>query len=884
MRMFQPKFIDYQEPASLDIISNTFNTLEQGHREALANASNLKTALAQLDLNEAEDEWRTNKLKEIDAAISNNLEHGNAYYALDDIIKKQGDITSDPGLIGRIRAQQDYKTYLNNLEANTTLTEDTKNYYRTINKYNYNDIKDKDGNVIGGTKWTPTEREVNTIPLSDAIYKGIQIAAKEQGGSNVVRFIDKNGNITTNPMEAVDGEYFDNTTQEFVRLTKDKIKDGIKSFIYSDPNLLASIRQDMKVAKWKYNTTGIDNNYLDPNGVPMNEAQYIDSIIDPAARAASFYNTSKSVTYGNGLATYKRALANSTTIPDNYVRNNFSGYGLPVELEVDYGADLIEQKQNALNTLMSNYKTITGESLDISKYKTSTDIQNALTAAIEKAKALGYDSKTLAELSYTNTLALRDYSESMSNYESIKDNLPTEDDKDMYDTINRIKNGGNLDTTNKYDKQISDKLNKIFENTDYIDITLTGKNSEPNYNTVVNSLKGGTEDGFNKLGLQTGTNSNGRKYIRIPASKNNLVYLVGNTLKNTGVDFQITNDKGENNTSSEINELNALYPIMNSYSPSSKPNEIYNNMILNLTNTVNDYDNRVSKKLKNAGINKNTVYDNKLLEYQTYTEAKLAQDKANKLITSTEYKDEIKQIKENQKNIIQNTRFPDVEIYAVQDKKGVGNATRVVDSRERMDIGNLIKAAAAENKLHYTNTYIQGVGPATSFTVNYGLDGKNKPIPEATYVIPKLILEPDAEIFAKTSYNVTADKLINGNKFKTNFVYVDPSENSYMGSQSIQCIGNNQFVYNNSGKETLLDINSAVNLAIKLNEINEIRDSFNSGYIFSNIQSDEDLNSIFERLDSSLTLIKDDLTPIIGQNDAISLINSVKMDLNNSLK
>ena len=53
---------------------------------------------------------------------------------------------------------------MTNLEANKTLDEDTKAYYREKNKYYYQDTYDKNGNIIGGTEWKPLEREVNHIP------------------------------------------------------------------------------------------------------------------------------------------------------------------------------------------------------------------------------------------------------------------------------------------------------------------------------------------------------------------------------------------------------------------------------------------------------------------------------------------------------------------------------------------------------------------------------------------------------------------------------------------------------------------------------------------------------------------------------------------------
>ena len=68
------------------------------------------------------------------------MQYGNAYSSLDDIVGTYGDITSSPGMIGRLRAQQDYKAYMDNLDKRTDLSEDYKNYYRAVNKYNYQDI------------------------------------------------------------------------------------------------------------------------------------------------------------------------------------------------------------------------------------------------------------------------------------------------------------------------------------------------------------------------------------------------------------------------------------------------------------------------------------------------------------------------------------------------------------------------------------------------------------------------------------------------------------------------------------------------------------------------------------------------------------------------
>lgn len=169
MKGFNPIIRQRVSPINLETVANTYRELEQGHQKSMQLASQLQTAMAQLPLNEAEDEWRQNKIQQIRNTLDNNLNYGNAAGAYDDLVKAKGDITSDPGLIGRIRAQQDYTAYLNNINERQDLSEYHKNYYRANTKYRYNDIYNDKGQVIGGTKWKPNERPVSNIDMNKNI-------------------------------------------------------------------------------------------------------------------------------------------------------------------------------------------------------------------------------------------------------------------------------------------------------------------------------------------------------------------------------------------------------------------------------------------------------------------------------------------------------------------------------------------------------------------------------------------------------------------------------------------------------------------------------------------------------------------------------------------
>lgn len=134
---------EYVPTVDLNTLGNTFNTLEQGHKEAIKTASNLQAEMAKLELNEAENEWRQQKISEIQQLVDNNTVFGNSAAALDDIVIKAGNLASDAGMIGRLQAQKDYTDFKNRVINDKTLPEDYKEYYLENNPYYYKDIVDE---------------------------------------------------------------------------------------------------------------------------------------------------------------------------------------------------------------------------------------------------------------------------------------------------------------------------------------------------------------------------------------------------------------------------------------------------------------------------------------------------------------------------------------------------------------------------------------------------------------------------------------------------------------------------------------------------------------------------------------------------------------------
>lgn len=301
--LFRPTLNSFVAPADLNLINSQYNKLEQGHQQAVAQASAYEAALAQLDLNPAEDAWRQQQIASIRSALNDNMQFGNAYSSLDDIVKTYGDVASNPGMIGRLRAQQDYKTYITNLENNKTLSQDTKDYYKALNTYRYQDKYDANGNVIGGTEWTPIEHETDTVDIAAVIHNAIAKLQPEGSQGDSFYYKTADGRFTTNRDESANGLPYFKTTSGYTQLSADRIREAILAEIDNTPGARASLEQDLKVGKWKHNRDGLEvSEVTDDLGNFLNYNQYLEKRINGVYHSVAYRNTTSKMDTSVGFS------------------------------------------------------------------------------------------------------------------------------------------------------------------------------------------------------------------------------------------------------------------------------------------------------------------------------------------------------------------------------------------------------------------------------------------------------------------------------------------------------------------------------------------------------------------------------------------------------
>lgn len=510
LNLFKPTFRTIQSPIDLNVLASTYNTLESKHLQALELRAKYGEALQALPLHPNEDAWVAQRNQDINNAFTENLRYGNAAASLDDLVKTWGDIKSDPALKGRLRANQDYQNYITNLEANKTLDEDTKAYYREKNKYYYQDTYDKAGNIIGGTEWKPLEREVNHVPRNLVYEQAIKWAAKDQGMSNSVMFLDANGRPTDKYNESATGEIFTNVSGKWEKLSEDKVRTAINAAMEAIPEAKASFDQEWKVANWKYDN-GKYSDITDRNGIRMTKEQYFESKINPFINAVTYHNNFTTVEYGNawkaqlaasptskvgsGVLPASQAVRGLTAVTGDLVRikNN-----APVEAQAE-----ITTNRQLLSDILNN---VLNSKIDLHTAD-SVQIENAI-ASIEdpalKAQAASYNMKIKDAQAYINIIS------------EGKDNI----DVEKFEVYNAIMSNSDL-PNNPISLNIKNKINNWFGDSEAVRQYLT-----PEELTNFKNLLGG-ENILNN-GIIIGNDNKGRPYVQLNKNNYEAAYMFAN--------------------------------------------------------------------------------------------------------------------------------------------------------------------------------------------------------------------------------------------------------------------------------------------------------------------------------------------------------------------
>lgn len=895
MKSFNYINTEYVPTVDLNTLGNTFNTLEQGHKEAIKTASNLQAEMAKLDLNEAENEWRQQKISEIQQTIDDNTIFGNSAAALDDIIIKAGNLASDAGMIGRLQAQKDYTEFKDKIIKDETLPEDYKEYYLENNPYYYRDIIDeKTGKVISGTKWSPNISPIAVVDLSSLITKGLQWAAKESGSYNQVRWLDKNGNITTNPNEAFDGEYYDDTTYSFKKLDRNKIEAGIRAAIESTPGAKESLQQDYDVALWKHkkavNATDGEYNIIsdvtDDNGITLSPQQYLNKRISPALYAAEYYDTTRKTTYGSGLKTYKAAeqaaeiAKYNTEINEDYFKKiGAVSDTKPITIKYNATSELMGKKQNIQNDLYNLFKTATGRDINVDMSNASTDSwKNSLSRAYLILKNNGATEQQLIDFKIKSNELIREYNETTMNYDILTRNL-NDNDKELADYISRMRNGGNFNPNNQYDKALLKNIENIYGDTgEYYDVSFSNTDQ---YNQLVQILNGNdNKDNLINIGFTTGrkeVNGQSVNYIRLPKKYYQNMLLLAN-----GTNAVTKGNLNEVSIQILDSDYNSIMPDTRSGLSASAKSRIlaaYNmspNQLIKISTNFTKQQEKINNKMDNY---QEITIGHQSLPGEMFYETYLMHLYDTGQIDEKQYNHRLKiQQNELRRKAISHG-YGNTLMYAVKQDEQYGTLKEINNTKDREDIGNEIVTAIGNNKAVFNSAHNPFLGSGTNITIYSKLDDNGNPTGIAkTYFIPGLITDEAQQAFEENEYTKASDYIAKADALGYVTNLSESFETPTLGAQQLISNKNNIFTYKKGNISTNINREQAVDIYSAMNEYRDIQNNFAQG----NLQLDDE--NVIKRLDSEILKIAKTITTSIGRPDLLEYYYvNLTEDLGNNL-
>lgn len=283
---------EYIPEHNLEVLNNTLNKRSELHNQAVKATSELKTAIANLNLNESEEPFRQQLVVDIENTLNANKSLGDYAGAYDDMIKISGDIASNPALISKLKAQQDYQNFITQINARQDLPQHYKDYYKEQNKY-YEGEYDEQGNWVKGTKWEPTKTAAVNVDKNKIFDEALKRITPDKGTFQINTWIDKNGNIVDKYQPDAKLVRYNTATYAYEEVKAEEIRKAINDVIAANPLYADSLRQDYEIAKYDLIKGNKDALFNVDNGTggPITFDKFVDRMFDDSVKSKAYKYT-----------------------------------------------------------------------------------------------------------------------------------------------------------------------------------------------------------------------------------------------------------------------------------------------------------------------------------------------------------------------------------------------------------------------------------------------------------------------------------------------------------------------------------------------------------------------------------------------------------------
>lgn len=523
-----PNIISYGNPVPLrnphrrnvEAFTNALNKIDEKAKESLQTQNQIQMALANLDINAAEDNWKAGYARNIQNQLDDAAMYGDYSRSLNTARILAGKVASDPAVLGRVRAQAAYKSFMDNLDKRQDITQDVKDWAKDKNPYHYQDKVDKEGHIIGGTNWEPNRTPVSTVDLSNLMTKAKQWVAVHKGsGVSDIKFVDADGNLTSDPGKNVYGlAYKKSGSWEYV--SEKDLNDALKSAIDTTPGARASLQQDYEVALWKYNKMtpeekkkNIDSDITE-NGLLLNPEEYLAKRVKPGIHAMSYYNSGSDIEVGSGQAEYRKDVAARQAAAQQAAALNMNldatNEGAAIDVDVP---DIIGTTKAGLDETLSTLRNLFPKLSKSGAFNRGVNQGRYNELANLCRRNITSKDPVVQHQARQAITALRNYGNQYNHY--VAGLSKSEQDAVAFDAARRA--GSRLPGDNEFTRKYNQQINHLFDNGKIRELGYKCYDDEQ-YNAICQAMDCHSESDWRRKGFRI-TSINGQKTITF--DKNN---------------------------------------------------------------------------------------------------------------------------------------------------------------------------------------------------------------------------------------------------------------------------------------------------------------------------------------------------------------------------
>lgn len=376
MIQYNPIKINPSRPMSVDVANSLATTLREGNAIARESKNELNAVTMALPTAPTEEEYKRDKLAELNKRIENASMFGNMFWAQDEISAAAEEITKDPVINDSIKSYENYNTWKQSIQDRTDISQLTKNRVIDENRYTSTTERTSDAGI---TPW-----EFNGIsPVKDIAIGDIFDAALKRLNEDYFYkedfvFYDDAGNPYDRYVPGKTIMMTNKNTNTTTSLSKEKVEEALRAEINSNPEYRQAIEQQRQNINW-YKDRDDYNHQFDSfisDGQVVDYDTYINRLIDPLVNPVVYKQEKKTTEWDATTIQVNSGNGSKNNENNDEAPINISGGGINFKGYNETYTNTLTTEVAAIKDVLDNDISATLSDLGVNMSDFDVDVNN----------------------------------------------------------------------------------------------------------------------------------------------------------------------------------------------------------------------------------------------------------------------------------------------------------------------------------------------------------------------------------------------------------------------------------------------------------------------------------------------------------------------------